>query len=122
MVEVNSKKPLIEAIQNSEQHIRITDSKFLLACWVAEECENDKNNIKKLLDVAMAASSRTRGYNNNRLTLGIVGDNGRIRWMPVTVSTCATALGIIDILNDTYAKMKVERDERGNLTGNVDIL
>ena len=45
MTEVKSKKPLLEAIQNGEQNIKVADPKFLLACLVAEECENDKSNV-----------------------------------------------------------------------------
>ena len=50
MTEVKSKKPLLEAIQNSEQNIKVTDPNFLLACMVAEECDNDKSNVKKFLN------------------------------------------------------------------------
>jgi len=46
MKEVKSKKLFLEAIQNGEQQIKITDTKFLVACLAAEECENDKSNIK----------------------------------------------------------------------------
>ena len=41
MTEVKSKKPLLEAIQNGEQDIKVTAPNFLLACLVAEECDNE---------------------------------------------------------------------------------
>ena len=52
----------------------------------------------------------------------MVNEKGKVRWLFINLSICSTALGIIDILNDTYAKIKVEKDERGNLTGNVEIV
>ena len=122
MTEVKSKKPLLEAIQNGEQIIKVTAPKFLLACLVAEECDNDKSNIKKFLDSILG--SRNWGYTQDRpsLRVSLVNEKGKVWWMFIDLSMCSTALGIIDILNDTYAKIKVEKDERGNLTGYVEIL
>ena len=57
MTEVKSKKPLLEAIQNGEQNIKVTDPKFLLACLVAEECDNDKSNVKKFPDVILGSKT-----------------------------------------------------------------
>ena len=51
----------------------------------------------------------------------MVNEKGKVWRMFINLSICSTALGIIDILNDTYAKIKVEKDERGNLTGNIEI-
>ena len=34
MKEVKSKKPFLEAIQNGEQQIKVTDPKFLMVCLV----------------------------------------------------------------------------------------
>ena len=122
MTEVKSKKPLLEAIQNGEQIIKVTAPKFLLSCLVAEECDNDKSNIKKFLNSILG--SRNWAYMQDRPTLrvSLVNEKGKVWWMFIDLSMCSTALGIIDILNDTYAKIKVEKDERGNLTGNVEIL
>ena len=47
MTEIKSQKPFLEAIQNDELQIKTTAPKFLMACLVAEECENDKENGKK---------------------------------------------------------------------------
>jgi len=47
MTEIKSQKPFLEAIQNDELQIKTTAPKFLMACLVAEECENDKENVKK---------------------------------------------------------------------------
>ena len=68
--------------------------------------------------------SRNWAYMQDRPTLrvSLVNEKGKVWWMFIDLSMCSTALGIIDILNDTYAKIKVEKDERGNLTGNVEIL
>lgn len=122
MTEVKSKKPLLEAIQNGEQIIKVTAPKFLLACLVAEECDNDKSNVKKFLNVILR--SREGFYTQDRpsLRVSLVNEKGKIWWMFINLSICSMALGIIDILNDTYAKIKVEKDDRGNLTGNVEIL
>ena len=122
MTEVKSKKPLLEAIQNGEQIIKVTAPKFLLACLVAEECDNDKSNVKKFLNVILR--SREGFYTQDRpsLRVSLVNEKGKVWWMFINLSICSMALSIIDILNDTYAKIKVEKDERGNLTGNVEIL
>ena len=57
-----------------------------------------------------------------QIRVGVVNEKGKVRWMFINLSICSTALGIIDILNDTYVNIKVETDERGNLTGNVEIV
>ena len=122
MTEVQSKKPLLEAIQNGEQSIKITDPKFLLACLVAEECDNDKSNIKKFLNAILVSKNVIETQERPQIRVGLVNEKGKIRWMFINLTICAIALGIIDILNDTYAKIKVEKDESGNLTGNVEIV
>lgn len=122
MVEVKSKKPLLEAIQNGEQFIKITDPKFLLACLVAEECENDKSNVKKFLNVILGSKNVVFMQERPQIRVGLVNEKGKVRWLFINLSICATALGIIDILNDTYAKIHVEKDEKGFLTGNVEIV
>ena len=122
MIEVKSKKPLLEAIQNGEQFIKITDPKFLLACLVAEKCENDKSNVKKFLNVILGSKNGVHTQDSPQIRVGLVNEKGKVWWMFINLSICATALGIIDILNDTYAKIRVEKDERDNLTGNVEIV
>ena len=122
MVEVKSKKPLLEAIQNGEQFIKITDPKFLLACLVAEEFENDKSNVKKFLNSILGSKNGILTQDSPKIKVGLVNEKGKVWWMFINLSICATALGIIDILNDTYAKIRVEKDERDNLTGNVEIV
>lgn len=122
MTEVKSKKPLLEAIQNGEQIIKVTAPKFLLSCLVAEECDNDKSNIKKFLDSILGSRNWVYTQDRPSLRVSLVNEKGKVWWMIIDLSMCSTALGIIDILNDTYAKIKVEKDERGNLTGNVEIL
>jgi hypothetical protein len=122
MTEVKSKKPLLEAIQNGEQNIKVTDPKFLLACLVAEKCDNDKSNVKKFLNVILGSKNVIDMQERPQIRVGMVNEKGKVWWMFINLSICSTALGIIDILNDTYAKIKVEKDERGNLTGNVEIV
>ncbi len=122
MTEVNSKKPLLEAIQNGEQNIKVTDPKFLLACFVAEECDNDKSNVKKFLNVIFGSKNGIFTQDRPQIRVGMVNEKGKVRWLFVNLTICSTALGIIDILNDTYAKIKVEKDENDYLTGNVEIV
>lgn len=122
MKEVKSKKPFLEAIQNGEQQIKITDTKFLMACLVAEECENDKSNVKKFLTSILARKNRSYIQDEVQLKTGILNEKGKVRWFTINLSVCATALGIIDILNDTYAKIMVEKDENSFLTGIVEIV
>ena len=121
MTEVKSKKPLLEAIQNGEHNIKVTAPKFLLACLVAEECDNDKSNVKKFLNVILRSKEGIYTQDRPSIKVSLVNEKGKVWWMPISLSICSMALGIIDILNDTYAKIKVEKDENGNLTGNVEI-
>ena len=122
MTEVKSKKPLLEAIQNGEHNIKVTAPKFLLACLVAEECDNDKTNVKKFLNVILRSREGIYMQDRRPIKVSLVNEKGKVWWMFINLSICSTALGIIDILNDTYAKIKVEKDENGNLTGNVEIV
>ena len=122
MTEVKSKKPLLEAIQNGEHNIKVTAPKFLLACLVAEECDNDKSNVKKYLNVILRSKEEMYSQDRPSIKVSLVNEKGKVWWMSISLSICSMALGIIDILNDTYAKIKVEKDENGNLTGNVEIV
>ena len=122
MKEVKSKKPFLEAIQNGEQQIKVTDPKYLMACLVAEECENYKVNVKKFLTSILAKNNRSYIQDEVQLKTGILNEKGKVRWFTINLSVCATALGIIDILNDTYAKIMVEKDENSFLTGIVEIV
>ena len=56
-----------------------------------------------------------------QIRVGMVNEKGKVWRMFINLSIFSTALGIIDILNDTYVKIKVEKDERGNLTSNIEI-
>ena len=62
MIEVKSKKPLLVAIQNGEQNIKVTAPNFLLACLVAEECDNEKSNVKKFLNVILGSNNVVDNY------------------------------------------------------------
>ena len=105
-----------------KQIIKVTNPKFLLACQVAEECDNDKSNVKKFLSVILGSKNGSYTQDRPQIKVGLVNEKGKVWWLFINLSICSTALGIIDILNDTYAKIKVEKDERGNLTGNVEIV
>ncbi len=122
ITEVKSNKPLLEAIQNGEQNIKVTDPKFLMACLVAEECDNDKSNVKKFLNIIFDSKNGVFTQEKPQIRVGVVNEKGKIQWMFITLSICATALGILDILTDTYTKINVEKDEKGILTGNVEII
>ena len=122
MTEVKSKKPLLEAIQNGEHSIKITDTKFLLACLVAGECDNDKLNVKKFLNVIFRPKNTVYTQERPQIRVGVVNEKGKVQWQFINLTICSMALDIIDILNDTYAKIRVGKDEKGNLTGNVEIV
>ena len=122
MIEVNSKKLLLSAIQSSEQTIKIIDPKFLLACLVAQECGNDKNNVKKFLSLIQAKNSNSYNVDPSYLKIGLAQKKGRAKWMDITLSVCATSFGIMDILVSTRSCVKVIRTEDGYLTGEVEIV
>ena len=81
MTEVKSKKPLLEAIQNGEQNIKVTDPKFLLACMVAEKCDNDKSNIKKFLNVILGSENVVDMQERTQIRVGMVNEKGKVWWM-----------------------------------------
>ena len=122
MIEVNSKKPLLSAIQNGEHIIKITDPKFLLACLVSQECGNDKNNIKKFLSLIQARNNGDYNVDPSFLKIGLAQKNGRVKWVDITMSVCATALGIMDIVESARSSVNVVRTENGLLTGEVQIV
>lgn len=122
MIEVSSKKPLLAAIQSGEQAVRVTDPKFLLACMVAQECGNDKNNIKKFLSLIQASNNGDYNVDPSFLKMGLAQKNGRVKWVDITLSACATALGIMDILESNHSAVKVVRTVDGLLTGEVQIV
>ena len=122
MIEVSSKKPLLAAIQSGEQAVRVTDPKFLLACMVAQECGNYKNNIKKFLSLIQASNNGDFNVDPSFLKIGLAQKNGRVKWVDITLSACATALGIMDILESNHSAVKVVRTVDGLLTGEVQIV
>ena len=122
MIEVSSKKPLVAAIQSGEQAVKVTDPKFLLACLVAQECGNDKNNIKKFLSLIQAGNNGDYNVDPSFLKMGLAQNNGRVKWFDITLSVCATALGIMDILESNHSSVKVCKNENGCLTGEVEII
>ena len=81
MTEVKSKKPLLEAIQNGEQNIKVTDPKFLLACMVAEECDNDKSNVRKFLNVILGSENVVDMQDRPQIRVGMVNEKGKVRWL-----------------------------------------
>ena len=95
---------------------------FLLACLVAEECDNNKSNVKKFPNTIFGSKKGVYMQDKPQIRVGLINEKGKVWWMFINLSICSTALGIIDILNDTYAKIKVEKDENGNQTGNVEIV
>ena len=70
----------------------------------------------------LAKNNRSYIQDEVQLKTGILNEKGKVRWFTINLSVCATALGIIDILNDTYAKIMVEKDENSFLTGIVEIV
>ena len=122
MIEVNSKKPLLAAIQSGEQIVKVTDPKFLLACLVAQECGNDKNNIKKFLSLIQASNNGDYNVDPSFLKIGMVQKNGRAKWVDITLSVCATALGIMNLIESNRSSLIVVRTADGLLTGEVQIV
>ncbi len=47
-----------------------------------------------------------------QIRVGLVNEMGKVQWLFIKLSICSAALGIIDILNDTYAKIHVEKDKK----------
>ena len=78
MTEVKSKKPLLEAIQNGEQNIKVTGPKFLLACLVAEKCDNDKSNIKKFLNVILGSENVVDMQERTQIKVGMVNEKDKV--------------------------------------------
>ena len=113
---------MLAAIQSGEQAVRVTDPKFLLACMVAQECGNDKNNIKKFLSLIQASNNGDYNVDPSFLKIGLAQKNGRVKWVDITLSACATALGIMDILESNHSAVKVVRTVDGLLTGEVQIV
>lgn len=122
MIEVNSKKPLLAAILSGEQIVKVTDPKFLLACLVAQECGNDKNNIKKFLSLIQASNNGDYNVDPSFLKIGLAQKNGRVKWVDITLSACATALGIMDLIESNRSSLIVVRTADGLLTGEVQIV
>ena len=81
MTEVKSKKPLLEAIQNGEQNIKVTDPKFLLACMVAEKCDNDKSNVRKFLNVILGSENVVDMQERTQIKVGMVNEKDKVWWM-----------------------------------------
>jgi len=121
MIEVNSKKLLLSAIQSGEQTIKIIDPKFLLACLVAQECGNDKNNVKKFLSLIQAKNSNSYNVDPSYLRIGLAQKKGKAKWMDISLSVCATSLGIMDVLRDSHTTTNVVRNGNGLLTGYIEL-
>ena len=122
MIDINSKKLLQIAIRNHDAIAKIIDPKFLLACLIAQECGNDKNNVKKFLSLIQASNNGDYNVDPSFLKIGLAQKNGRVKWVDITLSACATALGIMDILESNHSAVKVVRTVDGLLTGEVQIV
>ena len=122
MIDINSKKLLQIAIRNHDTIAKIIDPKFLLACLIAQECGNDKNNVKKFLSLIQASNNGDYNVDPSFLKIGLAQKNGRVKWVDITLSACATALGIMDILESNHSSVKVCKNESGCLTGEVEII
>lgn len=121
MIDINSKKLLQIAIRNHDTIAKIIDPKFLLGCLIAQECGNDKNNVKKFLSLIQAKNSSNFNVDPSFLKIGLVQKKGRVKWMDITLSACATSFGIMDILRKTSTTTNVVRDENGFLTGFIEL-
>lgn len=121
MTEIHSFKPLEQAILEGEKELRVTTSKFLVACAVAEKCHADPDAVKRLIGMVMEKRNGNRQY-NPEMTYTLLSEKGRPYTTGISLTTIADALHIIKILNELYASIKVQKDEDGHLTGMIGIV
>jgi len=117
MTDIQSYKPLSQAIIDGETRLRITSPSFLVASAVAERCEFDEANIQPFLDLVWAAKNGQRPRNNPDYTYTLVGNRGKHYWITLSLSILAMTIRIIQILHSLHATMTIEHDEAGALTG-----
>ena len=72
---------MLEAIQNSEQNIKVTDPNFLLSCMVAEECDNDKSNVRKFLNIILGSEKVVDMQERTQIRVGMVNEKDKVWWM-----------------------------------------
>ena len=121
MTIVNSYKPLEQAIKDGETTIKIETPKFLVACAVAERCGGLPNQIKNFLDLLLKKQGRDAS-DYSELYFPILNDKGKTFRIRLSISLCADALKIMDILKQYGAGLEVIRNEEGVMTGEVQIL
>lgn len=121
MTTVNSYKPLEQAIKDGETTIKIETPKFLVACAVAERCGGLPNQIKNFLDLLLKKQGRDAS-DYSEFYFPILNDKGKTFRIRLSISLCADALKIMDILKQYGAGLEVIRNEEGVMTGEVRIL
>lgn len=121
MTTVNSYKPLEQAIMNGENTIKVDNHKFLVACAVAEKCEGLPDNIKTFLDLLLQHKNKTaRDYSS--LYYPVINDKGKTFQIRLTISLCADALKIMNILRKYGVGIETARNEEGTMTGEMQII
>ena len=121
MTEVNSYKPLEQAILDGDREVKITTPKFLIACAVAEKCLADPSYANRLIGLVMDQRNGIRQY-SQEMAYSQLCFKGRPYTLRVTLTTIADALHIIKILDGLYASIKVQKDDEGHLTGMMEIV
>ena len=121
MTTVNSYKPLEQAIKNGETTLNISTPKFLVACMVAEICEGIPNRIASFLDPLMK-NQRRDAHDYSKLYFSILNETGRIFRIRLTISLCADALKIMDILKRYGTGLHVCLNTDGAMTGEVQVI
>ncbi len=121
MTEVLSYKPLEQAIENGEETVKVTSTKFLLACAVAEKCDFEPANIDMLISLVMDAKNGCFVKDNPHYTFPLLNSKGRTFRMPINLTILSVALRVMQILNDKEATVSLQKDENGNLTGVMNI-
>ena len=121
MTEVLSYKPLEQAIDNGEETVKVTSTKFLLACAVAEECDFAPTNSAMLISLLLDANIGCFVKDNPYYTLPLLNSKGRTFRMPINLTILSVALRVMQILNDKGATVSLQKDENGNLTGVMSI-
>lgn len=111
----------MQAIKDGEKTIKVETPKFLVACAVAEKCEGLPGRIRPFLDLLLNKESRdANGY--SELYYPILSDKGKVFRIRLTISLCADALKVMNILRQYGAGLQVCRNEDGAMTGEVQIV
>ena len=121
MTTVNSYKPLEQAIVNGENTIKVENPKFAVACAVAEKCEGLPENIEPFIGLLVQRKNKA-AQDYSSLYYPIINDKGKTLKIQLTISLCADALKIMNILKKHGVGLETVRNEEGAMTGEMKII